>query len=150
MQHPSSSRRDAGFSSLITLGLKTSKHVFVFFQQTQKQNSLEHNPYIFDTFDLHGDDSAKLSTFSLRFGTSYCPEMDYEDDFKLRILNDLMNYRYKANDHNSGTQLNDANFSSIYPIIYFDLISAKGESVTSKGSKFLKKLRCCVGGSITR
>lgn len=56
MLHPSSSRTDEGVSWLMTLGVKNCKHVFVFFQQTQNQNFLEHNPYILDTFDLDGDD----------------------------------------------------------------------------------------------
>jgi len=129
MLHPSSSRGEASGSWLITAGVKNPKHVFIFFQQTQKQNSLEHNPYIFDTFDLDGDDSAKLDACRLQYGSSYIPGLDYESDFKLRIFNDLTNYRYRKNDYNSGTQIQVANFSSIYPILYFDLRSSK-ESVT--------------------
>jgi len=91
--HFSSSRRDASGSWLITPGVKTPKHVFVFFQQTQKQNALTQNPYLFDTFDIDGDNAAKLSTCRLQYGTSYYPELDYDGDFKLRILNDLINYR---------------------------------------------------------
>ena len=61
--HPSS----ASGSWLITPGIKNPKHVFVFFQQTRKQNALTQNPYLFDTFDLDtfdldGDNTAKLST----------------------------------------------------------------------------------------
>jgi len=47
----------------------------------------------------------------------------------LRILNDLVNYRYRKNDYNSGTELQTSNFGTIYPIIYFDLRSVK-EGVT--------------------
>ena len=32
-----------------------------------------------------------------------------------------MNYSWKKNDYNTGTQLNIANFTSIYPLIFFDL-----------------------------
>ena len=103
--------------------------MFVFFQQTGKQNSLTQNPYIFDTFDLDGDDSAKLSTCRLQYGTGYYPELDYASDFKLRILNDLINFRYIKNDYSSGVQLQVSNFETIYPILYFDLRPAK-ESVT--------------------
>jgi hypothetical protein len=127
--HPSSSRRDASGSWLISAGVKNPKHVFIFFQQTRKQNSLEQNPYIFDTFDLDGDDSAKLSSCRLQYGKSYLPELEYESNFKLRILNDAENFRYRKNDYNSGTQLQVANFSSIYPFLYFDLRLTK-ESVT--------------------
>ena len=127
--HPSSSRRDASGAWLITPGVKNPKHVFVFFQQTRKQNALTQNPYLFDTFNLDGDDTAKLSTCRLQYGASFYPELDYDDDFKLRILNDLINFRYRKNDYNSGTQLQVANFSKLYPILYFDLRSAK-ESLT--------------------
>ena len=127
--HPSSSRRDASGSWLITPGVKTPKHVFVFFQQTRKQNALTQNPYLFDTFNLDGDDTAKLSTCRLQYGASFYPELDYDDGFKLWILNDLINFRYRKNVCNSGTQPQVANFSKLYPIPYFDSGSAK-ESVT--------------------
>ena len=123
--HPSSSRRDASGSWLITPGVKTPKHVFVFFQQMRKQNALTQNPYFFDTFNLDGDDTAKLSTCRLQYGASFYPKLDCDDDFKLRILNDLINFRYRKNDYNWGTQLQVANFSKLYPILYFDLRSAK-------------------------
>ena len=32
--------------------MKDAKHVFVFFQQTCRQDSLTQNPYDFDTFDM--------------------------------------------------------------------------------------------------
>jgi len=99
------------------------------FSRLKNKKSLEHNPYIFDTFDLDGDSTANLSSCRLQYGTSYYPKLDCESDFKLRILNHLINFRYRKNDYNSGTQLQVANFSKIYPIVYFDLRSVK-ESVT--------------------
>ena len=101
----------------------------VFFQQTGKQNALTQKPYLFDTFNLDGDDAAKLSTCRLQYGTGFYPELDYDDVFKLQFLNDLINFRYRKNDYNSGTHMQVANFSKLYPILYFDLRSAK-ESVT--------------------
>jgi len=103
--HPSPSRREASGSWLISAGIKNAKHVFIFFQQTRKKNSLTQNPYIFDTFDIDGDDTAKLSSCHLQYGNDYFPDVPYNSDFKLRILNDLVNYRYRKNDYNSGTQL---------------------------------------------
>ena len=44
--HSSSSRRDANGMWLITPGVKDPKHVFVFFQRTEKQNSYTGNPYV--------------------------------------------------------------------------------------------------------
>ena len=86
--HSSSSRRDANGTWLITPGVNDPKHVFVFIQQTRKQNAYTQNPYIFDTFDIDGDDSARLDTCRLQYGTTFYPELDYDNDFKIRILND--------------------------------------------------------------
>ena len=54
--------------------------------------------------------------------------------FKIRILNDLINFRYRKNDYNTGVQLQLANFEKLYPIIYFDLRNTK-ESVTGDSKK---------------
>ena len=132
--HSSSSRRDANGTWLITPGVKDPKHVFVFFQQTRKQNDYRYNPYIFDTFDIDGDDSARLDTCRLQYGTKFFPELPYDNDFKIRILNDLINFRYRKNDYNTGVQLQLANFEKYYPIIYFDLRNTK-ESVTGDSNK---------------
>ena len=122
MIQPSTSRRTAFGSWQINPGLKDAKHVFIFIQQTRKENALTQNPYFFDTFDIDGDNSAKLATCRLQYGSSqYYPELDYDENFKLRILNDLMNYRYRKNDYNTGVQLQPNNFETLYPIVYFDL-----------------------------
>ena len=110
-------------------GVRNPKHVFVFIQQTRKQNVFTQNPYFFDTFDIDGDNSARLATCRLQYGTNFYPELEYDDDFKIRILNDLINFRFRKNDYNTGVQLQLANFQKLYPIIYFDLRNAK-ESAT--------------------
>lgn len=46
-----------------------------------------------------------MSTCRLQHGDSYFSELDYESEFKLRILDDLVNVWYRKNDYNSGTQL---------------------------------------------
>ena len=130
----SSSRRDANGTWLITPGLKNPKHVFAFIQQTWKQNGFTQNPYIFDTFDIDGDNTARLATCRLKYGTNFYPELEYDDDFKIRILNDFINFKFRKNDYNTGVQLQLANFQKLYPIIYFDLRNAK-ESVTGDPKK---------------
>ena len=64
--HTSPSQRDANGTWLITPGVKDPTHVFVFIQQTRKQNDYRYNPYIFDTFDIDGDNSARLDTCRLK------------------------------------------------------------------------------------
>ena len=39
----------------------------------------------------------------------------------MRIFNDLINFRYRKNDYNTGVQLQIASFEKLYPIVYFDL-----------------------------
>ena len=130
----SSAQRDANGMCLLSSAIKDLKHVFVFLQQSRKQNSYTQNPYIFDTFNIDGDDSARLDTCRLQYGTKFYPELDYDHDFEIRILNDLINFRYRKNDYNTGVQLKLANFKKFYPIIYFDLRNTK-ESVTGKSKK---------------
>ena len=132
--HNSSARRDANGTWLITPGVKNSKHVFVFIQQSRKQNDYRYNPYIFDTFDIDGDDSARLDTCRLQYGTKCYPELDYDHDFKIRILNDLINFQHRKNDYNTGVQLQLANFEKLYPTIYFDLRNIE-ESATGDPKK---------------
>ena len=132
--HMSRSLRVANGTWLITPGLKDPKHIFVFFQQIRKTNNYTQNPYIFDTFDIDGDDSARLDTCRLQYGTKFYPDIDYDNDFKIRILNDLINFRYRKNDYNTGVQLQLDNFEKLYPIIYFDLRNTK-ESVTGDSKK---------------
>ena len=132
--YDSSSRRDANGTWLITPAVKNSKHVFVFLQQSRKQTSYTQNLYIFDTFNIDGDNFARLATCRLQYGTSFYPELDYDHDFKIRILNDLINFRYRKNDYNTGVQLQLNNVQELYPIIYFDLRNTK-ESVTGDGKK---------------
>ena len=125
--HASSSRLDASGMWQINPGAKNAKHVFVWLQRTDKVNSLAQNPYLFDTFKLNdADANSSLATCRLQKGANeFYPELEYSSDFKERILQDAINFRYRANDYNTGTQLNTANFSTLYSLIYFDLRADK-------------------------
>ena len=118
----SSARRDASGMWQITPGVKNAKHVFVWLQESDRSNRYQGNPYIFDTFSAN----STLSTCRLQKGANeFFPELDYSSDFKERILRDVTNFRYRANDYNTGTQLNIANYSTLYPLMYFDLQADK-------------------------
>ena len=129
-------RRDASGQVQISPGLKDVKHVFIFFQQARRLKSLTQNPYFFDTFDLDGDDSAKLKNCRLQYGSAFYPETNYEAEDQIQIRRDLINYRYRTNDYNTGTQLDAANYTKLYPVIHFDLRPAK-ESVTGDPKKLV-------------
>ena len=98
------------------------KHVFIYAQR-EKTNDMTENPYIFDTFKLNAaDNDSSIATCRLEYGNgTFYPEYAYESDSKSRIFSNLMNYSWKKSDYNTGTQLNIANFTSLYPLIYFDL-----------------------------
>ena len=123
----STERRDASGMWQITPGIKNAKHVFVWLQRSDKSNAYTGNPFIFDTFKLNAADSnCSLSTCRLQVGASeFIPELEYDAEFKERILRDAINFRYRANDYNTGTQLNLANYYTIYPLVYFDLRANK-------------------------
>ena len=123
----STERRDASGMWQITPGITNAKHVFVWLQRSNKSNSYQGNPYIFDTFKLNAADANSfLLTCRLQVGASeFIPELEYTAEFKERILRDANNFRYRPNDYNTGTQLNIANYSTIYPLIYFDLRANK-------------------------
>ena len=125
--HSSTTRQDAVGMWQITPGVKNAKHVFVWLQRSNKSNSYEGNPYLFDTFKINANNgNTYLSTCRLQKGANeFIPELDYASEFKERILRDVTNFRYRANDYNTGTQLNIANYSSLYPLIYFDLQADK-------------------------
>ena len=46
-----------------------------------------------------------LQNHPLQYGSEYYPELEYVGDFKTTILNDLVNFRYRKNDYNSGVRL---------------------------------------------
>ena len=89
------------------------------------------NPYLFDTFKMNAADvNSYLTTCRLEYGNGiFYPETEYDTESKVRIFNDLMSYAQRKNDYNTGTQLNLANFNSLYGMIYFDLTN-QAEKVT--------------------
>ena len=121
MYQTSDTTRNSG-DFRISASIDKVKHVFLYFQRL-KTNDMTANPYIFDTFKLNAaNNNSHLSTCRLEYGNGvFYPELEYDTESKTRIYYDLMNYSWKKNDYNTGTQLNVTNFSSLYPMLYFDL-----------------------------
>ena len=117
----------------ISPAIDNVKHVFIYLQRTDGPHDLEseRTPYIYDTFKLNAADAnSSLSSCRLEYGNNvFYPELEYDGDSKTRIFNDLMPYTFRKNDYNTGTQLNIANFTSLYGLIYFDLNYQK-EAIT--------------------
>ena len=109
----------------INTSLKNVKHVFIYFQRSNPPNNeeSERTPYIFDTFKLNSADSnSSFATCRLTYGdNAFYPELGFNAESKNDIFEYLMNYAYRSDDFNTGTQLNPHNFESLYGLIYFDL-----------------------------
>ena len=114
----------------ISSSIDNVKSIFVYLQRA-KTNNAEENPYIFDTFKLNAADAnSSITTCRLEYGNGvFYPETEYDSESKVRIFTDLMSYAMRKNDYNTGTQLNIANYNSLYPLIFFDL-SYQTEKVT--------------------
>ena len=106
----------------ISSSVDNVKAIFVYLQRA-KTNNAEENPYIFDTFKLNAANAnSSITTCRLEYGNGvFYPETEYDSESKVRIFTDLMSYAMRKNDYNTGTQLNIANYNSLYPLIFFDL-----------------------------
>ena len=138
-QHSDTTRNSGDFR--ISASIDRVRHVFVYLQRL-KNNSMTANPYIYDTFKLNAaDNNCKLLSCRLEYGNGvFYPELDYDEESKCRIFSDLMNYSWKKNDYNTGTQLNVSNWESLYPLLYFDL-SYQAEQVSRDPKQLVLRYR---------
>ena len=138
-QHSDTTRNSGDFR--ISASIDRVRHVFIYLQRL-KNNSMTANPYIYDTFKLNaGDNNCKLLSCRLEYGNGvFYPELDYDEESKSRIFSDLMNYSWKKNDYNTGTQLNVSNWESLYPLLYFDL-SYQAEQVSRDPKQLVLRYR---------
>ena len=90
--------------------------------------------HLFHTFALDG--WAKLATCSLPYGSTFYPELEYDGEDQIRIRSELIDFSYRRNDVNTGTQLNVANYSTTYSVVYLDLRPTK-ESMTGDERKLV-------------
>ena len=121
MYQVSSPAQSSGFFQ-ISSSIDNVKSIFVYLQRAKTDNE-NMNPYHFDTYKLNAaNNNSYLTTCRLEYGNGvFYPETEYDSESKVRIYNDLMSYGMRKNNYNSGTQLNIANYNSLYSIIYFDL-----------------------------
>ena len=138
-QHSAVTRNSGDFT--ISASIEKVRHVFVYLQRL-KNNNMTQNPYIYDTFKLNAADAnCKLLSCRLEYGNGvFYPELDYDEESKSRIFSDLMNYSWKKNDYNTGTQLNVSNWESLYPLLYFDL-SYQAEQVSRDPKQLVLRYR---------
>ena len=139
-QHSNVTRNSGDFQ--ISASIDKVRHVFVYLQRL-KNNNMRANPYIYDTFNITGANPAVtwLLSCRLEYGKGvFYPQLDYDYESKSRIFSDLMNYSWKKNDYNTGTQLNVSNWESLYPLLYFDL-SYQAEQVSRDPKELILRYR---------
>ena len=127
----------------ISSSIDNVKHIFVYLKKSYRaandERHSETTPYKMDTFLLTG--GASLNNCRLEYGNGvFYPETEYDSESKVRIFNDVMAYAMRKNDYNTGTQLNTANYNSLYPLIYFDL-SYQSEKVTRDPKQLIFRYR---------
>ena len=118
------------------------KYICVYLQRAKSKNLLT-IPYEMDTFNINANrnNASSLMNCRLEYGNRvFYPETEYDSVSKVRIFNDLMSYAMRKNDYNTGTQLNLANYSSLYGLIYFDL-SFQREKVTRDPKQLIFRYR---------
>ena len=124
MYQKSAPATSSGFFQ-ISASIDNVRHIFVWLKRTAPPNDdpAEDNPYLMDTFKLNAADAnSSLLNCRLEYGNGvFYPETEYDSESKVRIFQDVMAYAMRKNDYNTGTQLNLANYRSLFPFIYFDL-----------------------------
>ena len=127
----------------ISSSIDNVKHIFVYLKNSYRDDNgarhTEISPYTMNTFGLPG--GASLNNCRLEYGNGvFYPETEYDSESKSRIFNDVMAYAMRKNDYNTGTQLNTANYNSLYPLIYFDL-TYQSEKVTRDPKQLIFRYR---------
>ena len=142
MYNVSAPTNTSGFFQ-ISSSIDNVKHIFIYLKNSYRDDNghrhAETTPYKMDTFSLEGDEY--LSNCRLEYGNGvFYPETEYDSESKSRIFNDVMAYAMRKNDYNTGTQLNTANYNSLYPLIYFDL-TYQSEKVTRDPKQLIFRYR---------
>ena len=146
MYNVSAPTNTSGFFQ-ISSSIDNVKHIFVYlknsYRNVQGYRQAENTPYTMNTFALvaPADQFRFLSNCRLEYGNGvFYPETEYDSESKVRIFNDVMAYAMRKNDYNTGTQLNTANYNSLYPLIYFDL-TYQSEKITRDPKQLIFRYR---------
>ena len=146
MYNVSAPTNTSGFFQ-ISSSIDNVKYIFVYLKNSYRNaefhRQAENTPYTMNTFALvaPADQFRFLSNCRLEYGNGvFYPETEYDSESKVRIFNDVMAYAMRKNDYNTGTQLNTANYNSLYPLIYFDL-TYQSEKVTRDPKQLIFRYR---------
>ena len=120
-----SSRQRTGVFK-ITSAIERPRDVFVWILNDARNGSQTQNPFLFDTFNVANNKKLVSCQLEVGNGNKY-PENEYTPDTQMaKVFRDVHKYSYTENEYQGeGTLLNRANFSTIFPFIYFDLRNQK-------------------------
>ena len=110
----------------ISTGISKPRHVFVFTINDANIDAQTANPFLHNTFSV-STDLRTLSNCHLEVGNgNEYPEIFYTPTTDVtRVYRYVLKYVHKNNEFGEGRLLNRANFSTLFPFLYFDLTKQK-------------------------
>ena len=126
--YSSNSGRQQTGTFKITSAIERPRDVFVWILNDARKASQTQSPFMFDTFNVANNRTLESCQLEVGNGNKY-PENEYAPSTQMsRVFRDVHKYSYTENEYQGGgTLLNRANFSTIFPFIYFDLRNQKLE-----------------------
>lgn len=120
VERSNSTREQAG-SFRISTAIDKPRHVFVFIINDENVEEQSRNKFLYNTFAVANNRGMNNCYLQVRNGKEY-PEVHYTPrEEPTRVFRDVLNYVHANNDYAGDTLLNRANFSDIFPFVYFDL-----------------------------
>ena len=106
----------------ITTSINKPRHVFVFIINDASNESQTSNKFLYNTFAVSTDPRTMTDCYlEVGNGKEY-PEVHYRpSEEPSRVFRDVLRYVHANNDYTGDTLLNRANFTNIFPFVYFDL-----------------------------
>ena len=122
----SNSRQQRTGHFRISTGISKPTHIFVFIINDANIDAQTANPFLYNTFSV-STNPRTLSNCHLEVGNgNEYPEIHYTPTTDMtHVYRDVLKYVHKNNEYGEGTLLNRANFSTIFPFLYFDLTKQK-------------------------
>lgn len=120
VERSNSTREQAG-SFRISTAIDKPRHVFVFIINDENVEEQSRNKFLYNTFAVTNNRRMNNCYLQVGNGKEY-PEVHYTPrEEPTRVFRDVLNYVHANNDYAGDTLLNRANFSDIFPFVYFDL-----------------------------
>jgi len=105
----------------ISTAINKPRHVFVYIINDANDDTQTANKFLYNTFSVVDNKALNSCHLEVGNGKEY-PEVHYKpSEEPTRVFRDVLKYVHANSDYSGDTLLNRANFSSIFPFIYFNL-----------------------------